>query len=140
MFCTAGTAGGGGATAAKVEQAPGAPPPPAVPAVQNNAVQDFAYQALENLAFEALDATVDSRPQGRLGMIFHVKGRNDPPVDRPATIAVTDLIKGKAFDKPIPLPKGTPIDLTLDTSLNLDELLSAYTGLNGAPGSAQVQP
>ena len=130
----------GGATAPKIEQAPGAPPPPAVPAVQNNAVQDFAYQALENLAFEALDATVDSRPQGRLGMIFHIKGRNDPPVDRPATIAVADLIKGKAFDKPIPLPKGTPIDLTLDTSLNLDELLSAYAGLNGAPGSAQVQP
>ncbi|MEO6338830.1 MAG: YdbH domain-containing protein [Caulobacteraceae bacterium] len=130
----------GGATAAKVEQAPGAPPPPAVPAVPPNAVQDFAYQALENLAFEALDATVDSRPKGRLGMVFHIKGRNDPPVDRPAEIAVADLIGGHAFDKPIPLPKGTPIDLTLDTSLNLDELLSAYTGLNVTPGSAQVQP
>ena len=32
---------------------------------QPNAVQDFAYQALENLAFSQLDAKVASRPGGQ---------------------------------------------------------------------------
>jgi hypothetical protein len=31
----------------------------------------------------------------------------------------------------LPLPKDTPIDLTLDTSLNLDELLASYFGSAG---------
>jgi hypothetical protein len=48
------------------------------------------------------------------------------------------LIRGRAFNKPIPLPKGTPIELTLDTSLNFDELMRAYQGLNAR--SAPVQP
>jgi hypothetical protein len=132
---------GGGAATATVESATGAPAP-AVPAqpVQQNAVQDFAYQALENLAFENLDAAVDSRPQGRLGVVFHVKGRHDPPVAAPTTVAVGDLVRGTAFDKPIPLPKGTPVDLTLDTSLNFDQLLADYGGLSRRRGSAQVQP
>ena len=91
-----------------------------------NAVQDFAYQALENLAFEQLDGTVNSRPMGRLGVLFHIKGRNDPAQASEPRIAVLDLLRGSAFDKPLPLPKGTPIDLTLDTSLNLDELLNSY--------------
>jgi hypothetical protein len=41
-------------------------------------------------------------------------------------LSVFDLLQGHAFDKPLPLPKGTPVDLTLDTSLNFDELLDAY--------------
>jgi hypothetical protein len=110
--------------------AAGAPP---------NAVQDFAYQALENLAFDSLEAKIASRPEGRLGIIFHIKGRNDPPVAKNAVISLFDLIRGKAFDKPIPLPKGTPVDLTLDTSLNFDELLQAYTEA-ARGGSAAVQP
>jgi hypothetical protein len=95
-----------------------------------NAVQDFAYQALENLAFDQLDGTVDSKPMGRLGVLLHVKGRNDPAQVAETRVGVVDLIRGQAFDKPLPLPKGTPIDLTLDTSLNLDELLNSY--FNGA--------
>ena len=50
------------------------------------------------------------------------------------------LLRGHAFDKPLPLPKGTPVDLTLDTSLNLDDILNAYTHLGGGSGSAAVQP
>ncbi len=109
---------------------------------QPNAVQDFAYQALENLAFTQLDAKVASRPGGRLGVVFHVVGRHDPPVDRPTRIGLFALLRGHAFDKPLPLPKGTPVELTLDTSLNLDDILAAYGRMNGAPapGSAKVQP
>ena len=123
-----------GVAATATEVAPGAPPPPPT---QVNAVQDFAYQALENLAFDELDARVDSRPEGRLGVIFHLKGRNDPPVAKKARISVLDLARGTAFDKPIPLPKGTPVDLTLDTSLNFDDLMAAYSRIGR---SDAVQP
>ncbi len=123
-----------GVAATAAAPAPGAPPPAPT---QTNAVQDFAYQALENLAFDQLEAKVDSRPQGRLGVVFHLKGRNDPPTKQKARIRVTDLARGTAFDKPIPLPSGTPVDLTLDTSLNFDDLMAAYAGLGR---SDAVQP
>ncbi len=41
---------------------------------------------------------------------------------------MADIINGTALQKPVPLPSGTPIDLTLDTSLNFDELLKSYAG------------
>jgi hypothetical protein len=123
-----------GVAATATEAAPGAPPPPPT---QVNAVQDFAYQALENLAFDELEAKVDSRPEGRLGVVFHLKGRNDPPQAQKARISVVDLARGTAFDKPIPLPKGTPVDLTLDTSLNFDDLMAAYSRIGR---SDAVQP
>ncbi|HTO41739.1 MAG TPA: YdbH domain-containing protein, partial [Rhizomicrobium sp.] len=93
---------------------------------KDNAIRDFAYQALENLAIDALEARLDSQPHGRLGLVFHIKGRNDPAIGQEARIGVLDLIEGRAFDTALPLPKGTPVDLTLDTSLNFDELLAAY--------------
>jgi hypothetical protein len=93
---------------------------------QTDAITDFAYQALENLAIDALDAKLNSLPGGRLGVLFHIKGRNDPAVAEETRLSVFDLLQGHAFDKPLPLPKGTPVDLTLDTSLNFDELLDAY--------------
>ena len=93
---------------------------------KDNAIRDFAYQALENLAIDTLEAKLDSQPHGRLGLVFHIKGRNDPAKAEEARIGVFKLIEGKAFDTPLPLPKGTPVDLTLDTSLNFDELLEAY--------------
>ena len=43
--------------------------------------------------------------------------------------------RGTAFNRPIPLPSGTPVDLTLDTSLNFDDLMAAY-----ARRSDPVQP
>ncbi len=102
----------------------GAQPPP-------NAVQDFAYQALENLSFDQLSGDVNSLPMGRLGVLLRVKGRHDPAQTMETRIGVLDLLRGRGFDKPLPLPKGTPIDLTLDTSLNLDELLASYFGSGG---------
>ena len=95
-------------------------------ALSSNAVQDFAYQALENLSFEQMTAELNSVANGRLSILFHIKGKSDPPKPQTANVAITDIINGTALYKPIPLPSGTPIDLTLDTSLNFDELLKSY--------------
>ena len=95
-------------------------------AINSNAVQDFAYQALENLAFDSMTADLNSVANGRLQIVFHIKGKSDPPQHQTADVALTDIINGTALYKPIPLPSGTPIDLTLDTSLNFDELLKFY--------------
>jgi hypothetical protein len=111
--------------------APGAAPEP-------NAFQDFAYQALENLAYNDLEVSVDSRPEGRLGLVFAIKGRHDPPVEQRARIGLFDLLRGRAFERRIPLPSDTPVNLTLDTSLNFDELLSTWLELQRSR-SAPVQ-
>jgi hypothetical protein len=95
-------------------------------AINSNAVQDFAYQALENLAFDQMSAELNSVANGRLQVVFHIKGKSAPPKPQTADVAVTDILNGTALYKPIPLPSGTPIDLTLDTSLNFDELLKSY--------------
>lgn len=118
---------------------PGAPAPPV------NAIQDFAYQAMEAMAFDTLEARVNSTDQGRLAVLFHIKGEHDPKVPEKARIGVLDLLRGQAFNKRIALPARTPVDLTLDTSLNFDELLEAwrrsYKGEDpDAPRSAPVQP
>lgn len=91
-----------------------------------NAVQDFAYQALENLAFDQMSAQLNSVPGGRLQVIFHIKGHSDPPKPQIAEVPLGDILSGSALQQSIPLPSGTPIDLTLDTSLNFDELLKSY--------------
>jgi hypothetical protein len=92
---------------------------------QVNFAQDLAYQAMENLAFDQMDASVNSLAHDRLGMVFHIKGRHDPPTRQKASIAVRDLIGGHALDKPFNLPSDTKIDLTLDTSLNFGDLVKA---------------
>jgi hypothetical protein len=91
-----------------------------------NAVQDFAYQALEHLAFDQLSAGLNSVAGGRLKILFHITGRNEPPKPQIAELPLTDLVNGTALTKPIPLPSGTPINLTLETNLNFDELLKSY--------------
>lgn len=114
------------AALSNVEASPAdAPGAPAVPA-QINAIQDFAYQAMENLAFDTLEAGVNSTDKGRLSLLFHIKGEHDPKVAEKARIGLLDLIRGQAFNKRIALPAKTPVDLTLDTSLNFDELLAAW--------------
>ena len=94
--------------------------------VSVNTVQDLAYQALENLAFDSLTADINSVANGRLQIILHVKGRSDPPQPQQAQVAIADILNGTYLQKPIQLTSGTPIDLTLDTSLNFDELLKSY--------------
>ena len=129
--------------AASPADAPGAPP--TQPPGQVNAIQDFAYQAMENLAFDQLEAGVNSTDNGRLGILFHVKGEHAPKVAEKAKVGILDLLRGRAFDKRIALPAKTPVDLTLDTSLNFDELLEAWRRSFAAedpdpPRSGPVQP
>jgi hypothetical protein len=109
-------------------------------ALSSNAVQDFAYQALENLSYEQMTAELNSIANGRLSIIFHIKGKSDPPKPQTADVAITDIINGTALYKPIPLPSGTPIDLTLDTSLNFDELLKSYAEAWSKSLSPEGQP
>ncbi|HKD49062.1 MAG TPA: YdbH domain-containing protein [Rhizomicrobium sp.] len=116
-------------------------------AISSNAVQDFAYQALENLAFEQMTADLNSLPNGRLQIVFHIKGKSDPPKPQTANVAIADILNGTALYKPVPLPSGTPIDLTLDTSLNFDELLKSYAEAwskslapEGQQGAAGAKP
>jgi hypothetical protein len=126
--------------AASPADSPGAPP--AAPA-QVNAIQDFAYQAMENLAFDQLEAGVNSTDNGRLSILFHIKGQHDPKVAEKARVGILDLLRGRAFDKRIALPAKTPVDLTLDTSLNFDELLNAWKLAFSKPAqtrSGAVQP
>jgi hypothetical protein len=126
-----GVASSGGAPVA-----PGAPAPAAAPV---NAFSDFAYQAMEHLAFDTLTARIDSLPGGRLGVVFHIKGRNEPPTKQVLRVPVDQLIDRSFMDKPQPLPSGTQVDLTLDTSLNLDQLLDDFTGYQKLHNSAGVQ-
>ncbi len=95
----------------------------------NNAAQDFAYQALEDLAFDSLDAGIDSVAGDRLRVLFHIKGRHDPPAKTTARVGLLALLRGKAFDKPLPLPSDTGINLTLDTSLNFGELIHSLDAI-----------
>ena len=92
------------------------------------------------LMWNTMDATIDPRPERRLGMVFHINGRHDPAVDPDPRISILDILRGKAMDKPIALPKGTPINLTLDTSLNFGDLLDQYFSATSGGGSATIQP
>ena len=94
--------------------------------VETNAVRSFAYQALENLQIETLEGDLNSRPGGRLELVLHIKGRHAPPTPKSAEIGVFDLLNGTAFQQRIPLPSGTEVNLTLDTTLNFAELLASY--------------
>ncbi|MDE2183855.1 MAG: YdbH domain-containing protein [Alphaproteobacteria bacterium] len=91
-----------------------------------NAVEQAAYKALENLAYVTLTATADSQPGGRLRVVFKFSGYTDSPAPKHSEFSLFELLNGKAFQRDIPVPKGTAINLTLDTSLNFDELLRGY--------------
>jgi len=91
-----------------------------------NAVQDFAYQAMEHLAVDDLTGEINSLDENRLGMILRIKGRHDPVKPGRTRLKLYSLLKGDAFNEPVPLPAQTPVDLTLDVSLNFGELMRAY--------------
>jgi len=117
-----------------------APGGPAAAVPPTDTFTDFAYQAMENLAFETLNAAIASRPDGRLGILAHVTGRNDPPQHQEIRLSIFDLIGRKFLGKPLPLPSGTGVDLTLDMTLNLDDLLADYADYRRLHGSPAVQP
>jgi hypothetical protein len=106
----------------------------------NATFTDFAYQAMENLAFDTLEASVQSQADGRLGVLFHIVGRHDPPKRQEIRLGLMDLIRKRFLGQKLPLPSGTGVNLTLDTTLNLDDLLADYAEFRRLHGSAGVQP
>jgi len=95
-------------------------------------VEDLAYQAMEDLAFDMLSADVNSLDQGRVSLLFHIKGRHDPPQRQELRLTVPELISREFLNRPLVLPSDTGIDLTLDTTLNLNQLISDLLAVNRA--------
>ena len=109
-------------------------------AIPPNTVEDLAYQAMENLSFDALSADLNSLDQGRIGVLFHIKGRHDPPERQELRLTIPELISRDFLNRPLPLPSGTGIDLTLDTTLNLNQVISDLLAVNRArAGEADAQ-
>lgn len=127
---------------AQVSGAPGAAQAvaAAAEAQSTDTISDFAYQAMENLAFSELSAQLDSRDDGRLAVLFHIIGKHDPPQHQEIRLTLIDLIQKKFLNRKLPLPSGTGVNLTLDTTINLDQLLSDYAEFRRLHGSAPVQP
>ena len=113
-------------------------------AVPSNTVQDLAYQAMENLSFDILSAEVNSLDEGRIGVLFRIRGRHDPPVRQELRIPLAEFISREFLNRTLPLPSGTGIDLTLDTTLNLNQLIGDLLELNrardGRPSAAAAAP
>ena len=105
----------------------------------NATFTDFAYQAMENLAFTTLDAGVETHADGRLGVLFHIVGKHDPPQRQEIRLSIFDLIGRKFLGQKLPLPSNTGVDLTLDTTLNLDDLLADYADYQRLRNSRAVQ-
>jgi hypothetical protein len=118
--------------------APGAPD--ATVADPNATFTDFAYQAMENLAFDTLSVSVNSQADGRLGMLFHIIGQHDPPQRQQIRLTLLDLLQQRFLGRKLPLPSGTGVNLTLDTTLNLDDLMGDWAEYQKVRGSGPVQP
>ncbi|HST92302.1 MAG TPA: YdbH domain-containing protein [Brevundimonas sp.] len=112
--------------------------------VAPNTVQDLAYQAMENLSFDLLSAEVNSLDAGRIGVLFRIRGRHDPPQLQELRVSIAEFISREFLNRPLPLPSGTGIDLTLDTTLNLNQLIGDLLELNrardGRPTAAPAEP
>lgn len=132
---------GGEVIGAAVEGAPTVPvAPPATETGEINAFSEFAYQAMEHLAFDTLDAEVNSLENGRMGVLMHLKGEHKPPQKQEIRLTLMDLIRRDFLKRSLPLPSGTKVDLTLDTSLNLDQILKDFGEYQALRGSQAVQP
>ena len=116
-----------------------AKPTAAQPAPDESPYSDFVYQAMEHLSFSELRAEVDSLAKGRLGVLFHIKGEHKPPTQQQINLSWREVLTRK-IERVLPLPSGTKVDLTLDTSLNLDQLLADFADYQGLRGSHPVQP
>ena len=92
--------------------------------VPPNTMQDLAYQAMQDLAISDLTADVNSLPNGRLGVRFRISGRHDPPEREQLRLTFMELIRRDFLSKKLNLPSDTPIDLTLDTTWNANQIAS----------------
>lgn len=93
-------------------------------ALPPNTMQDLAYQAMQDLAISDLTAEVDSLDGGRLGVRFHIRGRHDPPEREQLRVTLMELIRRDFLNKKLNLPSDTPIDLTLDTTWNANQIIA----------------
>lgn len=93
-------------------------------ALPPNTMQDLAYQAMQDLAISDLSAEVNSLDGGRLGVRFHINGRHDPPEREQLRLSWMELIRRDFLNKKLNLPSDTPIDLTLDTTWNANQIVS----------------
>lgn len=100
--------------------------------VPTGTVEDLAYQAMENLAFDVLTAEVNTLKEGRLAVLFHIRGRHDPPQHQEIRLSVAELIRREFLNEDLTLPSDTGIDLTLDTTLNINQLVRDLMDLNVA--------
>ncbi|WAC60438.1 intermembrane phospholipid transport protein YdbH family protein [Brevundimonas sp. SL130] len=100
--------------------------------VPPNMVEDLAYQAMENLAFDMLSADVNSLDGGRVSVLFHIRGRHEPPQRQELRLTLAELISREFLNRELPLPSGTQIDLTLDTTLNANQLFADIMAVNRA--------
>jgi hypothetical protein len=108
------------------------------PATRDN-LATFGYQALEDLSFQLLDADVQSDPDGRLHTVFHIVGRHDPATRKEIRLTWRDLLSRDVLNKPMPLPSDTVVNLTLDTTLNLDDLVQARRAPDRQQAAGAVQ-
>ncbi len=93
-------------------------------ALPPNTMQDLAYQAMQDLAISDLSAEVNSLDAGRLGVRFHINGRHDPPEREQLRLSWMELIRRDFLNKKLNLPSDTPINLTLDTTWNANQIVS----------------
>jgi hypothetical protein len=107
--------------------------------VPPNMVEDLAYQAMENLAFDVLSADVNSLDGGRLSVLFRIRGRHAPPQRQELRLTLAELISREFLKRELPLPSGTQIDLTLDTTLNANQLFSDLLAVNRARQGQQEE-
>lgn len=97
---------------------------PDTAALPPNTMQDLAYQAMQDLAISDLTAEVDSLDGGRLGVRFRINGRHDPSERQQLRLSFMELIRRDFLNKKLNLPSDTPIDLTLDTTWNANQIVS----------------
>lgn len=96
-----------------------------------NPFQDLAYQAMEHIHYEQLDARINSQPGGILDTAFHLKGRFTPPQPQKAKVSLLDYLNGTWTQKPLKLPSDTPVELYLDVPVNFDEILDSIAQFGG---------
>ncbi|WP_271145240.1 YdbH domain-containing protein [Brevundimonas sp. NIBR10] len=109
-------------------------------AIPPGTVEDLAYQAMENLAFDTLSANVNSEGDGRVRLMFAIKGRHDPPERQELRLTIPELISRQFLNRPLPLPSDTGIDLNLNTTLNLNEVVGDLLAINRARNAAPATP
>ena len=72
---------------------------------------------------------------------LRIRGRHDPPQRQELRVSIAEFISREFLNRELPLPSGTGIDLTLDTTLNVNQLVSDLLELNRARnGEASPTP